>query len=185
MRRNLYLFLIIILFGASFWIGKTLYYDPLPDKLIDLEYEQTRYNEKLITAQILAEKMDRVYTIFEHNLATRTNDVRSEAASMEFLNTLTNILDSLEIKVLHIQPRPKEPSGKVLYIPYELEIECTYEQFGKFITELEKNERLITLEEFTLNNGLERLSAVRDPQQLMKQNIELKISTITLNKTRG
>ena len=64
-------------------------------------------------------------------------------------------------------------------------INCSFEKFGKLITELESNERLIEIEEFNLDNGLERIRSTNKEQQLKSQDITLKISTITLNKVKG
>ncbi len=182
MKRNYLLFFITVIFAAGFWYGKTMLFDPLPSKVRNLEKEQTLFNEKLITAQILAEEMDRVYTIFEKNMAVNANTSLKEDASIEFLNMLTDMLDKLEITVLHLKPGRKEDKGNYTFIPYEVEIKCTFEQFGKFITELEKSDRLIRIDEFVMNNGIERLTVSRSPETLMNQVVSMKLSTITLNK---
>ena len=64
-------------------------------------------------------------------------------------------------------------------------LNCSFEKFGKLIAELERSERLIEIEEFNLDNGLERIRSTNKEQQLKSQDITLKISTITLNKVKG
>ncbi len=170
---------------SGFWFVESNLYKPLPDRISDLEEEQITYNEKLITAQILSEKMDNVYSVFENNMALKDDNALKEDASIEFLNNLTDILNKLGITVLHIKPGVKEERATYTFIPYELEIECTFEKFGNLITELEKNKRLISIDEFLLNNGLERLALSKTREALMNEVIKMKISTVTLNKSRG
>ena len=45
-------------------------YDKKYDLILDLQQEQKIANEKFITAQILSEKLNNVYQLFESNLAT-------------------------------------------------------------------------------------------------------------------
>ena len=75
--------------------------------------------------------------------------------------------------------------GVYTYIPYEIIIHCNYNKFGKFITELESSERLIKIEEFTMKNGIEKLSQAKTPDKLFNQIIELVISTVTISKNIG
>ena len=199
MQRNYLLLIAVLLLFAGFWYAENNIYSPLPEKISDLEDEQVTFNERLITAQILSEEMDQVYSIFENNMYSKEKSSIKETASIEFLNDLTDILNKLEITVLHIKPgqkedrlvnilypdTPDETEIKYTFIPYELEIECTFEEFGRFITALEKNDRLISIDEFLLNNGLERMSLSKSREDLMNQVIEMKLSTVTLNKSRG
>ena len=185
MKRNYSLFFITSIFIIGFMLFNERSYDPLPTEIKNLEDEQITYNEKLITAQILAEQLDHVYTVFERNMALKNDKSLKEVASIEFLNTLTDMLSDLEITVQHIKPGRKEERDLYTYIPYDLEIKCTYEKFGKFVTELEKSERLISIDSFLLNNGLERLTLSKNPEELMNQVVEMQISTVALNKKRG
>ena len=36
---------------------------------------------------------------------------------------------------------------------------CTYEQLGKFMSDLEKSPRLVTIDEFNVKNGIERIKS--------------------------
>ena len=182
MKRNLGLLSILLVFNLLFWFGKSTIFAK-PDKIFDLEYEQQKVNEKYITAQILSQSLTRVYTMFERNLAVDKNDFRNEDASLPFLKQLTDILNQLEIKTITLKPKPKEITINFTAIPYEIEIQCSFEKLGKFILELEKNDRLISLDEFAVHNSTERLSASTNPEEMAEQNIELTISTITLNKS--
>ena len=83
-----------------------------------LEQEETELNENLISAQILASKLDRVYTLFQENLALSQLDSLAEDASLPFLNSLTDILDDLNIQLLGIKPKDRESRGEYYKSPY-------------------------------------------------------------------
>ena len=55
-----------------------------------LEEEQQELNENLISAQILASQLDRVFTLFQENLALSKADSLADDASLPFLNNLTS-----------------------------------------------------------------------------------------------
>ncbi len=185
MNRNIILGLVLLVFGVGFWYTYMAVYNAKPTIITDLEDDQTRQNEKLITSQILSDQLDRVYEIFSNNLAVNKDDVRFDMASMEFLNKLTDILDRLEIEIIRIKPKSISESRYYTETPYELEIECTFEEYGKFLAELESNDRLIEITEFAFHNGVERISTIRNADQLMNQVVEMEIATITLKKSSG
>ncbi|MCF7797279.1 MAG: type 4a pilus biogenesis protein PilO [Lentisphaeria bacterium] len=182
MKRTQYLLIIILVAAAVFYYGMNFVYADKPADIRYLNREIDELNEKLITAQILANKLDRVYTLFEENLALSAKDSLADDASMPFLNSLTEKLDQLGIKLLNIRPRPSMRKGKYISTPYELEIQCDYDELGALMAELERSERLITVEEFLVKNDVARLKTFRDPEQLLNQTIEMKISTLTLIK---
>ena len=94
-------------------------------------------------------------------------------------------MDKIAIKLINISPDDKEKVGKYTYIPYEIELKCDYESFGKFITELEKHSRLINIDEFRLFNKIEKASSKKNRKALLENRVEMRISTITLNKTKS
>ena len=178
---------ILILFAILFMFANSMLYSYLYDKkydlILDLEQEQKIVNEKFITAQILSEKLNSVYQLFEINLATDSNDKKNKEANMLFLEDLTDVLEKLDIKLLQIEPGSKNKKGSTTYIPYSMEIKCDYEQFGKFITQLEGNNRIISVEEIQIRNGVEKIrGAVDDLSEVNDIITNLSINTITLNK---
>ena len=182
LKRNIILLIVTVVFIIlSSSLRSFLYYDKY-ELISDLEDEQKIANEKFITAQILSQSLNQVYAMFENNLATTKNDARNEDASLPFLEQLTDILEDLEIKTLKLKPKPKEKMNDFTAIPYEIQLLCSFEKFGKFILELERNDRLITIDNFVVNNGTERISNSTKPEDLIDQVVELTISTITLNK---
>ena len=69
--------------------------------------------------------------------------------------------------------------------PYVITVECTYDEFGKFLAEIERSPRLITLNEYEVKNGIERVKTNVSEDDLLEQVFELNLATITLVKSRS
>ena len=89
-KRNIILLGLMLLLSVSFWMASSLLIGEKPLDIKMLEEEQEELNENLISAQILASKLDRVYTLFQENLALSLRDSLAEDASMPFLTNLTD-----------------------------------------------------------------------------------------------
>ena len=83
-------------------------------------------------------------------------DEKNKEACMVFLKELTDILESLNIKLDQIVPGKKEKKGKIIKIPYQLQFKCDYEKLGDFVTELEKNNRIILIDQLIIKNDIEK-----------------------------
>lgn len=184
-KRNIILFCTLILLTLSFWGSFSLLIGAKPTEVQKLEDEQIELNENLISAQILASKLDRVYTLFQKNLALSQQDSLADDASMPFLNNLTDMLDKLNIQVLSIKPRDREKEGSYYRAPYELTLKCSFEQFGKYLAEIERSPRLVSLDEFEVKNGIERIKSKTSEEDLAEQVFEIYLSTMTLVKSKS
>ncbi len=170
---------VLFWFSASFMIGDK------PFQIRLLEDQQTELNENLISAQILDRQLDRVYTLFQENLALSQQDSLAQDASLPFLNSLTDMLDELDIQLLGIKPKDRENKDDYYKSPYVITIECTYEEFGKFLAEMERSPRLITINEYEVKNGVERIKTNVREEDLMNQVFEVNLATITLVKSKS
>ena len=56
---------------------------------------------------------------------------------------------------------------------------------GKFLSEIERSPRLITVDEFEVKNGIERIKANTEEEKLMDQEFVVNLSTITLVKSKS
>ena len=185
LKRNIILLIVTLVFILlSSLLRSFLYYDKY-DLISDLEDEQKIANQKFITAQILSEKLNQVYNLFESNLAANKSDAKNKESNMIFLKELTDILNRLDIKLLQMEPGGTERKGLITKIAYSMEIKCTFEEFGKLVAELESIDRLITIEEITMKNGVEKIKgntkAMNEIQDLI---VILEINTITINKAK-
>jgi Tfp pilus assembly protein PilO len=184
MKKNLILLLIAVVFGGGFWLYYNTVYLKFPPRISNLERKLRTENEKLISAEILAHEMHLVSELIEKNLATSAQDSLAEDASMPFLNYVTTLLQELNIKLITLEPKKRRSQVDYIKTPYSMAVECSYEKFGQLVTRLEKSERLITVESFTVDNGFRKASAMgqekdRAPEDRM---FEMEISTLTLIK---
>ena len=184
-KRNIILFGALIFLTISYWVSASVLIGEKPFEIRVLEEEQQELNENLISAQILASQLDRVFTLFQENLALSKSDSLADDANLPFLNNLTDILDELEIKLLGIKPKPRVDKITYFKAPYLITLECTFDQFGKFLSEVERSPRLITVDEFEVKNGIERIKANTEEEKLMEQEFEVNLSTITLVKSKS
>ncbi|SVB11411.1 uncharacterized protein METZ01_LOCUS164265 [marine metagenome] len=184
-KRNIILFGAFVLLTILFWVSGSLMIGDKPFQIRLLEDEQTELNENLISAQILDRQLDRVYTLFQENLALSQQDSLAQDASLPFLNSLTDMLDDLDIQLLGIKPKDRESKDDYYKSPYVITIECTYEEFGKFLAEMERSPRLITVNEYEVKNGVERIKTNVREEDLMNQVFEVNLATITLVKSRS
>ena len=184
-KRNIILFGALIFLTISYWVSASVLIGEKPFEIRVLEEEQQELNENLISAQILASQLDRVFTLFQENLALSKSDSLADEANLPFLNNLTDMLDGLEIKLLGIKPKPRVDKITYFKAPYLITLECTFDQFGKFLSEVERSPRLISVDEFEVKNGIERIKANTEEDKLMEQEFVVNLSTITLVKSKS
>ena len=184
-KRNIILFGALVLLTISYWASASVLIGEKPFEIRLLEEEQEELNENLISAQILASQLDRVFTLFQENLALSKADSLADDANLPFLNSLTDILDDLDIKLLGIKPKPRVDKITYFKAPYLITLECTFEQFGLFLSEVERSPRLITVDEFEVKNGIERIKANTEEEKLLEQEFVVNLSTITLVKSKS
>ena len=184
-KRNIILFGCLIILSISYWLSASFLIGEKPFEIRVLEEEQQELNENLISAQILASQLDRVFTLFQENLALSKADSLADDASLPFLNNLTDMLEDLDIKLLGIKPKSRIDKITYFKAPYIITLECSYDQFGKFLTEIERSPRLITIDEFEVKNGIERIKANTDEERLLFQEFVVNLSTITLVKSKN
>ena len=184
-NRNVILFIVTLLFISLNYILVSFFFTSKIDLIEELEEEQKIVNEKFITAQILSEELDNVYSVFEQNLASNKNDPKNKESNMLFLKDLTDILEKLEIKLIQIEPGGKKRKGLLTLIPYTMELKCNYEEIGKLVTELEASNRLITVDEIIIKNGIEKIKKNSNNQDAINDvKTILSINTVTLNKPK-
>jgi len=181
LNKNLIFAGVLSFITLLFIIENSFFVSEKPSIIRGLEKTSKSTQERFNAASILSSELKRMYNIFETNLVTKDNQIDKEA-SIEFLESLTDIIEKLNIAILSIKPQKKVKKGKYTYIPYDLDVRCSYEKFGKLISALETNDRLIQIDEFKLLNNVEKISKRKGLNDLMNHNIEMKISTISINK---
>ena len=182
-KRNGILALLTIMLTVGFWGNHAWMISDKPNGLLDLEDELIELNEQLISAQILASRVEKVYTLFEQNLALSKQDSLADDASLPFMKNLMEMVNIHGITLLNIKPKPRIEKPKYIAAPYEMIMQCSYEQLGKFMSDLEKSPRLVTIDEFNVKNGIERIKSNATEMDLREQIIEIHLSTLTMVKS--
>jgi Tfp pilus assembly protein PilO len=183
MKKNYFLFTMVLVFGLVIYLYYTFVYVEQPRKIRKLKGEIEVLNERLISAQIIARELDQVAKLIEQNLATSAKDSLAEDSSIPFLNYITNIMEELNIKLIKLDPGSKINMRDYIKSPYKMQIECTYEELGKFINRVEKSERLVTVEGFEIDNSIRKIKDIKDVRTKKNAHrMDLTISTLTLIK---
>jgi len=184
-KRNGIFALLVTFLTAGFWANQTWVIADKPEGLLDLEDELVELNEQLISAQILASRVEQVYTLFERNLALSKQDSLADDASLPFLKSLMKMMNGHGITLLNIKPKPRIEKTNYIAAPYEVIMKCSYDELGKFMAELEKSPRLVTIDEFHVKNGIERIKSNASEMDLREQIIEIHLSTLTMVKSKS
>jgi Tfp pilus assembly protein PilO len=183
-KRNGVFALLVTFLTAGFWANQTWVIADKPEGLLDLEDELVELNEQLISAQILASRVEQVYTLFERNLALSKQDSLADDASLPFLKSLMKMMNGHGITLLNIKPKPRIEKTNYIAAPYVVIMKCSYDELGKFMSELEKSPRLVTIDEFHVKNGIERIKSNASEMDLREQIIEIHLSTLTMVKSK-
>ncbi|MBM3326904.1 MAG: hypothetical protein FJY65_08005 [Calditrichaeota bacterium] len=184
MKRNLILLIVLILFGGGIWAYYQWIYPEYPRQITQYNRTIQLRDEKLISAQIIHSQLDLVANLIEKNLALSKSDSLAEDASLPFLEYITGILNELEIKLVKLEPGKKSARLDYVRTPYTLTIEASYEKLGKFVNQLEKSERLITVEQFEIDNAVRKSGAQAEKGDIHTKSMKVRMSTLTLIKQR-
>ncbi len=185
MKRLVYLLVLALVFGLSLFWYYRFEYPKMPMEIRALNKKIEKQNEKLISAQILAQELDLVAKLIEQNLAASANDSLAQDASLPFLEYITDVLNQEGIRLERLEPLKRRVTRHdFVKTSYEMTITCNFDEFGKFINELEKSERLVTVEAFEVKNQLEKAAAEKGKgkERFDTHLFEMRISTLTLIK---
>jgi Tfp pilus assembly protein PilO len=186
MKKNLFMLIILLVFGGGFWVYYNVFYLQKPRLIRQLDREIQEKNEKLISAQILAEELNLVAKLIDKNLAQSARDSLAEDASIPFMEDVATMLNQLGVVLITMEPGTRLNMVDYIKTPYELKINATYTQFLDFVNLLERSERLVTVEEFEFDNGIRKAEKAREKRAGQKlQEISMKISTLTLLKHKA
>jgi len=184
MKRNLIMLFLLLLFGGAAWSYNNWIYKKYPSKIKQLDRTIQLQDQKLISAQIIHQQLDLVANLIEKNLALSKSDSLAEDASMPFMEFITSVLKESEIVLAKLEPGKKSARLDYVRTPYTLTVEATYKELGKFINQLEKSERLITVENIEIDNAVRKSGAQAEKGDLAAKEMVLRISTLTLIKQR-
>lgn len=183
MKKVIYLLAMTVLFGLGLFFYYRFEFPTIPREVDSLNRRIEAKNEKLISAQILAQELDLVANLIDRNLAISKEDNLAQDASLPFLEYITQKINEHHIELSELEPdKHRQSRHDYVRTSYRLEVECTYKEFGQFINDLEKSDRLITVENFEVNNQPGQVESNKGRRSWDSHLFEVTISTLTLIK---
>ena len=182
MNKNIILGSILSLFLITFIVENSVLLSKKPNVIRKLKKETREAQERYNAASIVSnsDELTSVYKIFEVNLVKDKKHLNDKTNS-DFLEKLTDLFQELNIVGLNLKPDKKIKRGKYNYNSYKIKILATFEQFSKLVNQLEIDNQLIQIDNFTIENRIKKLSG-KMKNNLSIHNIEFGLSTITFLK---
>lgn len=184
MKRNWIMLALLVLFGGAAWGYYNWIYSEYPATIRQLDRDIQLRDEKLISAQIIHQQLDLVANLIEKNLALSKSDSLAEDASIPFMEFVTQLLTDNKIKLIKMEPGKKSARLDYVRTPYTLFVEATFKELGRFINQIEKSERLVTIEQIEIDNAIRKSGTLAEKGDINKKPVELRVSTLTLIKQR-
>jgi Tfp pilus assembly protein PilO len=183
MKKIIYLVLLTLVFGLGIFGYYRIEYPKLPRKVDSLNRRIEAKNEKLISAQILAQQLELVADLIDRNLAISKEDSLAQNASLTFLEDMTSLINKHGIVLVELKPsKRKQARHDYVRNTYNVTVDCSFKEFGLFVNDLEKSNRLITVEGFEMNNQPGQVESSQERRRWDSHEFELEVSTLTLIK---
>ena len=182
MKKTLFALILLFVSAGSFYYYQQYVYRPKPVKVRELDRQIQQENEKLIAAQIIANELKQVTKLIEGNLAQSARDSLAEDASLPFMNQVTDILRQHDISLVKIEPGKRRNYADYIATPYSLELETSYKSLVDFLNDMEKSNRLATVDRLDLNSTVKRVQALAKAGKFEKRPMSVTLSTLTLIK---
>ncbi len=182
MKKVLFALLLLAIAGLGFFYYRKFEYAPLPAKVKELDRQIQQENEKLIAAQIIANELKQVTRLIEGNLAQSARDSLAEDASLPFMNQVTDIMRAHDIHVISIEPGTRKNFADYITTPYTLEVETSYKSLVSFLNDVEKSNRLVTVDKIDLVSTVKKVQALAKERKFDKRPMTITLSTLTLIK---
>ncbi len=182
MRKVFAGLLLLAIAAVGFYYYQKLVYTPKPGKIKELDKVIQQENEKLIAAQIIAGELQHVTKLIEGNLAQSARDSLAEDASLPFMNQVTDILRAHGMNLVTIKPGAKKNFADYISTPYTMDVETDFKSLVSFLNDVEKNNRLVTVDRLELNSTVKRVQALAKAGKLDKRPVSITVSTLTLLK---
>ncbi|MCB9366882.1 MAG: type 4a pilus biogenesis protein PilO [Calditrichaeota bacterium] len=185
MRKSIFALLLLVITAGGFYYYTQYVYKDKPARVRELDESIRRENEKLIAAQIIANELKQVTRLIEGNLAQSQRDSLAEDASLPFMNQLTDILRDHDIDLEVIEPKTRKSYPTYVATPYLLEMNTSYKSLVRFLNDVEKSNRLVTLDKFELSSQVKQVQAIAKKEGLTtKRPMSIELSTLTLIKQK-
>lgn len=184
MRKAIAALILLIVVAGGFYYYLKVVYKTKPGIVRELDEEIRIENEKLIAAQIIASELQQVTRLIEGNLAQSQRDSLAEDASLPFMNQITDIMRDHNIDLKTIEPGRRRNYNTYLATPYNLELYTSYKSLVNFLNDVEKSNRLVTVDKFELSSQVKQVQAMAKNGLTDKRPMMIELSTLTLIKQK-
>ncbi len=144
-ERYLLLLFLIAASTVFFFYYASLMYNGKAKEITKLDKKIVKAQEQLNSAEVLNKELSGVSRVIRNVMVE--NDVM-EFNSDEintFAKKLAAYADSLEIPIQSLTPKEVYSPNEIMQHQYTITLDCTYVQLGKYITNLEKSDRIIKI----------------------------------------
>jgi type IV pilus assembly protein PilO len=143
--------MLVVVIGFLFW---QFYYSPLTEELDAKKSEHTRIIKKLKEVEIQKKTYDEDLQKREDlkNASVKQRlmlPVTTEMAS--FVQNINSVAELTGLEIISVKPLEATPDKYYSRIPVQLNLEGSYLQIGKFFYQVGKLDRIINIENITLD----------------------------------
>ncbi|MBM4399208.1 MAG: type 4a pilus biogenesis protein PilO [Candidatus Cloacimonetes bacterium] len=147
MKQKYLIFTLVMIFvGLLFFMISGSMIGKKVSKINELDSRIKSAQEKLNSAKIMDEQLSQFSRIIENSLTSEKSFSHQEVNA--FIKNLADLADQNEIAVLAIYPKELQSSINLVEQQYLLEINTTYVQFGRFLTNLEALDNIVKIKSF-------------------------------------
>ena len=151
-KKLIILAVVAVMIGLLFW---QIYYSPLVEdlnnvkaahaqlltKLREVEQQKKTYDEDLQRREEL-----KIASVKQRQMLPVTTEMAS------FLNNINSVAELTGLEILSVKPLEASPEKYYSRIPVQLNLEGSFLQLGKFFYQVGKLDRIINIENITLDN---------------------------------
>ncbi|MBK6910653.1 MAG: type 4a pilus biogenesis protein PilO [bacterium] len=184
MRKIIVALIMLLVVAGGFYYYLQFTFKDKPTIVRELDEQIKVENEKLIAAQIIANELKQVTRLIEGNLAQSQRDSLAEDASLPFMNQLTDILRNHQIDLKLIEPGRRKNLNTYVATPYTVEVLTSYRSLVSFLNDVEKSNRLVTVDKFELTSQVKQVQAQAKQGLTDKRPMMIELSTLTLIKQK-
>jgi Tfp pilus assembly protein PilO len=167
-----------IVSAAGFYFSEKTIKETITDiKKTDVKIK--RQQEILNSAKVLNEELREVSKVIMNTMTSAKSFSPDEVNAL--VKRLADLADTYEIPVQSVVPKFIDAGGKFLIEQqYTIELECTYIQLGKFLTDMEAYENIVKIK--TLEVRPSMTDKNMEEAKEMRYKITLQLSTLKIVK---
>jgi Tfp pilus assembly protein PilO len=181
MKRDLLIVLLFVVLLGGLWLYYSQVIAKQPELISYYDRKIEESNQRLLSAQILSKNLRGVSSLIKENIAESTADSLAQGSSLEFLEFINDTVDKLGIKLVSLKPmEPINENLGYIRIPYNIEILASYNELGRFLTQLEKSPRIVNIMTMNLNNSLGGGISSRLQTKPDQHHVQLSLELLTL-----